>query len=493
MAEADSLSYAVRGRVVAGYLGEILILVGALWTVPVLVAVVAFEWRHAGIHAATAAAFAGLGWLLARTRQADDIQQNEALVVVVLAFVATPLILVVPMMVAGVSFLDAFFTTVSGITTTGLSTFASVADKPRSLLFTGAWLQWMGGIGILVLSFALLFGQSASAMRLTGVVAGRQGIVGGTRAYASIVIRVYVGLTLLGIVALLLSGAGWFPAVLLTLSAISTGGFSPFNDSLASASGPVRVAVIVMCLAGAIAIPLYYQAFRGKWRIATADPEFRALVIAGSVTAALVLLRALVVPLPSAGAGDLIFTALSAQTGAGFSTMQVVTLDPFSKAVLIASMTIGGSVGSTTGGIKLLRLIVLIWIVQRMILRTRLTPHAAVRGARIAGRDWSDAELTRVVVIIGLFFLVMVVSWLPFLWYGYDPLDSLFEVVSATGTVGLSTGITGPDLAPFLKAVLCFDMLLGRLEVFAILVLLAPHTWIGQHRKTMNHVGVRKE
>jgi trk system potassium uptake protein TrkH len=493
MAEADSLSYAVRGRVVAGYLGELLILVGVLWAVPVLVAAIAMEWRHAGIHAATAAAFAGLGWLLARMRQADDIQQNEALVVVVLAFVATPLVLVVPMMVAGVDFLDAFFTTVSGITTTGLSTFASVADKPRSLLFTGAWLQWMGGIGILVLSFALLFGQSASAMRLTAVVTGRQGIVGGTRGYASIVIRVYLGLTALGIVALLLSGAGWFSAVTLTLSAVSTGGFTPFDDSLAGASGAVPVVVILSCLAGAIAIPLYHQAFHGKWRIVAGDPELRALFIAGGLTAALLLLRALVMPVPSADAGDLVFTALSAQTGAGFSTTQVVALDPFSKAVLIVSMTIGGSVGSTTGGIKLLRLIVLIWIVRRMILRTRLTPHAAVRSAHIAGRDWSDTELTRVVVIIGLFFAVMVASWLPFLWYGYDPLDSLFEVVSATGTVGLSTGITGPDLAPFLKAVLCIDMLLGRLEVFAILVLLAPHTWIGQHRRTLNRSAVRKE
>jgi trk system potassium uptake protein TrkH len=199
----------------------------------------------------------------------------------------------------------------------------------------------------------------------------------------------------------------------------------------------------------------------------------------------LLLLRALVTPLPSAGAGDLVFTALSAQTGAGFSTMQVAALDPFSKVVLIVSMTIGGSVGSTTGGIKLLRLIVLISLIRQMILRTRLTPHAAVRGARIAGRDWSDAELVRIVVVTGLFLTVIVVSWLPFLWYGHDPLDALFEVVSATGTVGLSTGISGPRLPAVLKAVLCADMLLGRLEVFAILVLLAPRTWMGRRRRSV--------
>jgi trk system potassium uptake protein TrkH len=181
-------------------------------------------------------------------------------------------------------------------------------------------------------------------------------------------------------------------------------------------------------------------------------------------------------------AWNLVLTAFSAQTTAGFSTIAVSELDPFSKVLIIIAMTIGGSVGSSAGGIKLLRLIVMIRLVQLMILKTRLTPRAAME-TRIAGRQWNDDELVRVLAIAGLFVGVVLVSWLPFLWAGYDPLDALFEVTSATGTVGLSTGITGPALPPLLKGLLCLDMLLGRLEILPVLVLLAPRTWIGYRRE----------
>ena len=182
------------------------------------------------------------------------------------------------------------------------------------------------------------------------------------------------------------------------------------------------------------------------------------------------------------GAWDLALTAVSAQTTAGFSTFPVDELDPFSKVVLIGSMAVGGSVGSSAGGIKLLRLIVLIRVVQLIILKTRTTPHAAV-DMRIAGRQWSDHELVGVLALTALFAGVVLISWLPFLWAGHAPLDALFEVTSATGTVGLSSGITGATLSPWLKGVLCLDMLFGRLEILPLLVLLAPRTWIGHRRE----------
>ena len=277
MAKNESLSYAVRARVVGAYLGQLLMVVAALWVVPVAVAAIELEWTQATVNAAAAVVLASFGWLLGRNRQAVELQVNEALVVVAAAFMVTPLVLAVPMMFAGVDFFDSLFVAISGITTTGLSTLGMIEDKPLSLVFTAAWLQWIGGIAILVLSFALLFGQSASAKRLTGVVAGRQDVAGGTRAYAMVVIRVYLGLTAVGVALLLLAGANWFPALTLTLSAVSTGGFAPFDDSLADLSGAVRTAVILLCVAGALAAPLYDQVLTGKWRIAVVDPEFRAL------------------------------------------------------------------------------------------------------------------------------------------------------------------------------------------------------------------------
>lgn len=482
MAE-QTLSYAVRPRVVGIYLGQLAFLVGCLSTPPLVFSTIEREWMPAAGYLIAVAALACGGYLLQRGHRPSDIQWNEALVVVAAIFILTPLVLAVPMMMAGLSFLDAMFEAISGITTTGLSTFKSVEDKPHSLLFTAAWLQWLGGVGIMVLSFGLLFGQSASTKRLTGVLGPQQGVLGGTRVYATIIIRIYSVLTLIGIIVLWLAGVDLFSATVLTFSAVSTGGFSPFNASLGGLNGGVQALVILLCVSCAIALPLYYEALRGKWRTLARDPELHALLIAGLVVSALLVLRHWTeTELASRRTMDLVLVAFSAQTTAGFSSVPIGELDAFSKTVLIASMAIGGGIGSSAGGIKLLRLIVLIKLVQLLVLKTRLTPRAAV-ATDIAGRDWSDSELVRVLVVIGLFAGAIGASWLVFLWFGYNALDSLFEVVSATGTVGLSSGITQPTLEPVLKSVLCIDMLLGRLEILPLLVFLAPRTWFGQRRE----------
>ncbi len=481
MASAVSLSYAVRPKVVGHYLGQLLFLVGMLCLPPLIFALADGEFSHAAGYAIAIAAMLAAGFVLRSGKQPQDIQLNEAVVVVAAIFLLVPLVMALPMMSAGIGFLDALFEAVSGITTTGLSTIRSVEDKPASLMFTAAWLQWLGGIGIMVLTFTLLFGQSASAKRLHGVLNSHEGILGGTRAYAVVIIRVYLVLTAVGIVALWLSGAGVFPAITLTLSSVSTGGFAPFDASLGGVNGTVQTIVILLCVAGAISIPLFSQAARGNWRDLVRDPEMHALLIAGLVVFALLALGQWSRGMMSGHTTDLLFTAFSAQTTAGFSVATVHDMDSFSKVVLIVSMAVGGSVGSSAGGIKLLRLLVLIKLVRLIILKTRLTPHAAVQ-VPIAGRTWNDDELVRILAVIGLFASVIVASWLPFLWYGYNPLNALFEVVSATGTVGLTTGISGSGLPPALKGLLCLDMLLGRLEILPLLVFLAPRTWLGRRR-----------
>jgi trk system potassium uptake protein TrkH len=482
MSGMESLSYAARPQVVGKYLGQLLFLLGGFSVPPLLFAAALGDWPHAAGYAVAALALITIGWLLQRLSAADDLQTNEALIVVSAIFICAPLAMALPMMTKGVSVLDALFEAVSGITTTGLSTFARIEDKPLSVVFAAAWLQWLGGIGIIVLSFALLVGQSASAKRLTGILAQPQGVWGGTRAYAKVIIRIYVALTMIGIVVLWLAGASWFSAVTLALSAVSTGGFSPFDDSLGGLSATIQTVVILLCLAGAASIPLFYDLWRGRWKDVLLDSELQALLIAGVVVAGVLLVASAAAAGGGQGTWSLIFTAFSAQTTAGFSTMNVGELDPFSKVVLVIAMASGGCVGSSAGGIKLLRLIVMIRLVQLMILKTRLTPRAATEP-RIAGRHWADDELVAVLTVAGLFIVVVLLSWLPFLLAGYGPLDALFEVTSATGTVGLSSGITGPALSPWLKALLCLDMLLGRLEILPILVLLAPRTWIGPRRE----------
>ena len=157
-------------------------------------------------------------------------------------------------------------------------------------------------------------------------------------------------------------------------------------------------------------------------------------------------------------------------------------MDAASKVVMIISMLVDGTVGSSAGGFKILRLLIMLRLLQLMIRRTGMLSHA-VAEPYLAGQKLEADELLRALQLFFLFIGVMVLSWLPFLFMGYDPLNALFEVASACGTVGLSSGITRPDLEPFLKAVLCFDMLAGRLEIFALLVVLSPGNWFGQRKE----------
>jgi trk system potassium uptake protein TrkH len=173
------------------------------------------------------------------------------------------------------------------------------------------------------------------------------------------------------------------------------------------------------------------------------------------------------------------FNALSAQTTAGFSSMDISQVGAGGKFILVLSMLSGGCLGSTAGGIKILRLLILMHFFRLLIMKTAAPKHA-VSHIRIGGKPLETEELLNALSVLLLYILVTALSILPFLAMGYDPMNSFFEVASAIGTAGLSTGITGPDLHPFLKGVLCADMLMGRLEIVAWIVVLAPRTWIGQ-------------
>ena len=146
-------------------------------------------------------------------------------------------------------------------------------------------------------------------------------------------------------------------------------------------------------------------------------------------------------------------------------------------------MPSGGASGSTAGGFKILRLLIGLRVLQLIVLRTAVAPHGVIEP-RLGERRLRDDEIREALVLILLFIAVVGLSWLPFVVMGYDPLDALFEVASATGTVGLSVGLTSAGLPALLKGVLGADMLLGRLEIFAWLVFIYRGTWFGRRRET---------
>jgi trk system potassium uptake protein TrkH len=173
---------------------------------------------------------------------------------------------------------------------------------------------------------------------------------------------------------------------------------------------------------------------------------------------------------------------ISAQTTTGFSSLDIAGLDDSSKIVTIIAMFVGGGMGSTAGGVKVLRLLILLRLIHLLLRSTALPSHAVV-NPRLGNKALQENDTQRALLLILLFVIVVIVSWMIFVFYGYPPLDALFEIVSATGTVGLTTGITGADLPAMLKALLCIDMLVGRVEIVALLIVLYPPTWFGKRAK----------
>lgn len=482
-----AISYAVRVPVIAKYLGQIGLMLALLCMPPLLVSLLyaehAFSARFLTVITMTLVA----GIPLARLPAPAHIQTNEALSITVLAFVLTPLLMSYPLMAAGLHFDDALFEAVSGVTTTGLSTLAEVESLPRTFLFVRAWMQWFGGLGIVVLSVSLLMDHQAASRRLINPVATNVDLAATTRTHARRMLGVYLALSALGLSAIYIFVEDGFTAVTLMLSAVSTGGFAPFDDNLRRFAGhPIVFVVLFLGLASAVTLPAYYRAYHRGWRTLAGDVELRTLllfVIGISGLLAVSLQSHLGLSWSEAGTQGLLL-GMSAQSTTGFSSLAVGQLDDTSKLLMIPAMLTGGSLGSTAGGIKLLRLLILLRLLQLWLRRAGAPRHAVIEP-RLAGRRLDNHTLQRALLVLALFVGMVLISWMIFVASGHAPLDALFEVVSATATVGLSSGITSAELHPFLKGVLCLDMLAGRVEILALLVLLFPGTWFGKRTKPL--------
>jgi trk system potassium uptake protein TrkH len=333
-----------------------------------------------------------------------------------------------------------------------------------------------------ILFVATMIRPGLAAKRIGDLEDYEDDLVGSTRTHARRMLITYSILTGVGIIVLGLLGAGWFNGVLYTFAAVSTGGFSPHDASLAGLNGlPLQAMVILLSVAGAVPLVLYFRSFKESGRVLIRDRQLQGLLIAGLVTS-LVMAWFLFAQDGFSWVQALrhgVLNGFSAQSTTGFSTLDISQIGAGAKLTLILSMLLGGGAGSTAGGIKILRLLVLVQILYVFLQRPGM-PRQAIAEASLGRHRLETDEIQTALSIVFLFLMAVAVSWLVFVGMGHNPLDSLFEVVSAIGTVGLSTGISAPSLHPVLKGVLCADMLLGRLEIIAWLVLFYPRTWIGR-------------
>lgn len=479
-----ALAYAVRSHVVLKYLGQLFIVLASLTSVPYLVSIYFGDYVISVRYGLIILLLTLSGLLFVRLPTPKRIQTNEALVLVATIFLLTPIFMSYPMTASGISYEDALFEAISAGTTTGLSTLGAVESKPPTFLFARAWMQWYGGLGILVFALALMIQPGRLTKSLAAIENSQDDLIGGTRAHARYALIVYAGLTIAGIGLLFLCGAGFFNSVLYSFSSVSTGGFAPHDASLGGMDGPwLRTVVIFLCIGGSISFVFYRQLYWKGLSVIKEDKQTQGVIVACLLVSLCLGLSMWYLegrPL-SFIMGNAPMIGISAQTTAGFTTMAIGELSGSSKLILILSMAVGGGVGSTAGGFKIVRLLIAFKLVSLFLSRSAMAP-TVYTPRRLGAHKLETQEIEEALYLILLFIAIIILSWLPFVAAGYDPLDSLFEVVSATGAVGLSTGVVSSDLPSYLKGVLCADMLLGRLEIMAWLVLVYPRTWLGRRR-----------
>ena len=416
------LQYAVRLSIILKYFGQLCMALAALTLVPLAVSLLFGDFSVSIRYSIVISCIFVLGFCCSRLKTSRNMQNNEAMVITTVIFLFSPLVMTYPVMTSGMAFSDALFETISAVTTTGLSTVTTLADQTPTFLFARAWMQWVGGLGIVVLSMALLIQPGLTAKRLDISDSFDDDIVGGTHAIAKRTLIIYSSLTLSGIVLLLMLGVDWFTSVLYILAAISTGGFSPHDSSLQGLqSGYAEGVVIAISMAGAISLIAYYHIYHKGWRNVVCDRQIQAFfttaVIVTVVLTVLLLYQDGLKGTDALRHGTL--NGLSALSTAGFSSMKISEMGDGSKLTLIVAMAVGGCAGSTAGGIKIIRLLIVFRLLYLIIQRAG-APSQAVLEARLNDKKLEANEIFNAVSLVVLFPCIIVVSWLPFLVMGYE-------------------------------------------------------------------------
>ncbi len=418
--------------------------------------------------------FFSLGMMSLKIEHPKTIQSNEAFTLIALTFVLGSLALTFPMMANGLSFIDSWFECVSGVTTTGLSVVNTQAIEAKTFFFSRAWMQWYGGLGIVIFSLGLAMQPSTLSRSLLKKTFYNEDLIENSKIFARKILLIYCALTLIGVITLKLAGLSLFDAVTFTFSSISTGGFSSHPGSLSNFSFLIQSGVLVFAFLGAVSFPLFWLSSLKDLKKLARDTQLGALVLCCLVFTLLVLF--LFAPNQLSFIPTAFLNVISLQSTAGYSTFDLSTLNSGTKLLLILSMFIGGSTQSTAGGFKLMRLLILLKALHLLFFRTSLTKSAD----KVVSFAQNREEAYGCLALFSLYVIAIFLSTGAFVMMGYDPLNALFDVVSAIGTVGASSGFTGPELPAFLKGVLIFDMFLGRLEIVTLLVLIYPKTFIGR-------------
>jgi trk system potassium uptake protein TrkH len=449
-------------RSVFSYLGLILLVLAFLMLLPLIVSFVFNDGVYVPFLFGALVSFV-IGIILSKKFEKEPLTLGSAMVLASLTFVTVSLLGSL-VYLDHLQPIDAVFESVSGFTTTGLTT-VNPETLPYSVLFWRSLTQWIGGIGILVIFLLLLSSPGMSSYYIYKAEGRTHRIEAGVYSTVKRIFIIYGIYTAVGIALLTLAGMPVFDSLNHALTSIATGGFSAKNGSIGAYNNPfIEVVMMLMMVLGATSFFVHDKLFKRKFREYLKNGEAQLFWTCVLVFSVLVSLSFISFSEPFRTG---IFQTFSAITGSGFTL--VYNYPELSKILLCILMIMGGFAGSTAGGLKLVRVGILgkagSWIIKKISY-----PISAVVPFKFYGKIINEEELTIISIFSFIFILILVTSTLVLSFMGYTPMDSFFVSASAEGTVGLTT-IDIASMNPLAKIMLIIDMLLGRLEILPFFVL----------------------
>ena len=384
-------------------------------------------------------------------------------------------------------FADAFFETVSGFTTTGSSILTEIESLPKGMLYWRSFTHWLGGMGVLVLTIALLpmlgiGGQKIMRAETTGPTMDKISFT--INKGAKGLYMIYGAMTLVEIILLGLCGLNFFDASTHAFGTLGTGGFSTYNASVGHfQSVPVDIIIGIFMILAGVNFNLYFSMFSGKGLKALNDPEFKTYI--GIVAASVIFITAvLTVNNTYTGFGESLrysfFTVSSIISSTGYAVTDYEIWPGVCRLMVLILMLIGACAGSTAGGLKVIRIIIMGKMIKRNV-QKRLSPRT-VAAVKVGGKEISEDTLNGVAAHVGLYFILTILGTFIISLTGVDNITSFSSVITCLSNIGPGFNLVGPThnfgfYSDFIKYFLSIYMIAGRLEMFTIVILFTRDFW----------------
>ncbi len=456
--------------IISHYLGYIFQGIGVVILLPIIVALLYQEDIYLSFIIPSLISL-GIGTVLSQElKNYTNLKLKHAMIISALAWIWASLVgAFVLILSLDLSFINAFFENMSAWTGSGFTLFNNVEILPYSILFLRSLEQWIGGLGIIVVFTGILIRGGTNANKLY-LSEGREDKIKPSMSNTlKKTFKIYLIYTIIGIIAYVLVGLPIFDSINLTFTSIATGGMSIKNANVGYYNNNlVYIVTMIIMILGATSFSVHARVIKTRGKSLLKDIQFRYLIIITIITAIILFIICKSVPI------GILFHVISAitTTGAGIlPTSEVLTWNGATLTLLFVLMLIGGSTGSTSGGIKLAKVIVSLKGINHQI-KSIIYPEKRTKPLKISGKVIKDKQIKEASLFIVMHFILITIVWFLFILYGYNPLDSLFDVISAQSNTGLSVGIINNGLPGVLKLVLTIQMWMGRLEIIPVLVLI---------------------